>query len=121
LEVRLGNLQVIEPTESEIELAADLEKTARQLGGAFDVGEAQLFAVLLTRGSPALVTGDKRAISAASALRRAPGAHDRCTCGGAKGSEVSPASLRQDHLVQSQIRHGASPIAGSRSRAPSTA
>lgn len=68
LEALLGNLQVIEPTEAEIDLAADLEDKARQLGGGFDVGEAQLFAVLLTRGSPALVTGDKRAIVAASAL-----------------------------------------------------
>ncbi|MBL6431683.1 MAG: hypothetical protein HPM95_13135 [Alphaproteobacteria bacterium] len=49
LEFLLDKLQVIEPTETEIELAADLEETARQLGEAFDAGEAQLFAVLLTR------------------------------------------------------------------------
>lgn len=64
----LDELQVVEPTQSEVELAADLEAEARHLGGGFDVGEALLFAILLTRGSPALVTGDKRAIAAASDL-----------------------------------------------------
>mgnify|MGYP001791267384 CR=1 FL=1 len=58
LEALLGSLQVIEPTDDEIELAADLETAARKLDGALDVGEAQLLAVLLTRGSPALVTCD---------------------------------------------------------------
>lgn len=68
LEALLDSLQVIEPNAAEIELAADLEAAARHLGGDFDVGEAQLFAVLLSRGSPALVTGDKRAIAAANGL-----------------------------------------------------
>lgn len=68
LEALLVSLRVIEPSVDEIELAADLETTARKLGGALDVGEAQLLAVLLTRGSPALVTGDKRAIATVGTL-----------------------------------------------------
>ena len=68
LEILFEALQTIEPTEDEVELAADLEAAARQSGGAFDTGEAQLFAILLSRGSPALVTGDKRAIAAAAVL-----------------------------------------------------
>jgi hypothetical protein len=68
LEELLDRLQVIEPTEAEIELAADFEAAALQTGDAFDTGEAQLVAVLVSRSSPALVTGDKRAIEALANL-----------------------------------------------------
>lgn len=68
LESLLEDLQFVEPTEAEIEIAAEFEEAALRLGGAFDVGEAQLFAILVSRRSPALVTGDKRAIEAARTL-----------------------------------------------------
>ena len=37
--------------------------------------------------------------------RPTPAARGRCTCDGAKGSEVSPCSLSQNELVQCQIGH----------------
>ena len=64
----LARVAFVEPTDDEIQLAADLEAAARDLSGSLDVGEAQLLAILLTRASPALITGDKRAIEAVAAL-----------------------------------------------------
>lgn len=64
----LDCLSYIEPSEEEIELAAELEDAARDKGGSLDVGEAQLLAILLKRSSQALVTGDKRAIEATARL-----------------------------------------------------
>ncbi|CAM3345916.1 hypothetical protein [Asticcacaulis taihuensis] len=58
----LGHLNRIEPTEKEISLAADLEDQARTMLLELDVGESQLLAILMNRGSRLMVTGDKRAI-----------------------------------------------------------
>lgn len=65
----------IEPTEEEIRLAALLEGLAMELGVDFDTGESQLSAVLISRGCPLLMTGDKRAITAIGELRN----HEACT------------------------------------------
>ena len=66
LEVALAAARLVEPTEEEIELAAELEQRAAGLGQEFDTGESQLVAMLLKRESPLLITGDKRAIRALS-------------------------------------------------------
>ena len=53
----------LEPTEPEATLAADLELMAQTAWLALDAGESQLCAMVITRMVPALLTGDKRAIS----------------------------------------------------------
>jgi hypothetical protein len=58
----IKKLQLIEPTETETELAAELETLALSSQLALDTGEAQLLAILITRQAPVLITGDKRAI-----------------------------------------------------------
>ena len=58
----------LEPTEPEAILAADLELMAQTACLAWDAGESQLCAMLITRMVPALLTGDKRAISALERL-----------------------------------------------------
>jgi hypothetical protein len=57
-------IRLVDPTEREIQLAADLEERATALSLEFDTGESQLLAVLLERDGKLLVTGDKRAIRA---------------------------------------------------------
>lgn len=54
----------IEPTDEEIAFAADLEQQALEMNVELDGGESQLFAILVNRLSPLLITGDKRAIAA---------------------------------------------------------
>ncbi len=54
----------IEPTDEEIEFAADLEQRAMEMNVELDGGESQLFAILVNRLSPLMITGDKRAIAA---------------------------------------------------------
>lgn len=54
----------IEPTTEEVEFAAELEERAMNLNVELDGGESQLFAILVYRLSPLLLTGDKRAIVA---------------------------------------------------------
>jgi hypothetical protein len=60
----LSAMKVIEPTDEEIEHAADLEAEASRLGVDLDPGESQLLAILIRRRCTALMTGDKRAIEA---------------------------------------------------------
>ena len=79
LDALLNVLVTVEPSPDEIELAADLEAMGRRAGAEFDVGEAQLLAILLSRGTPALVTGDKRAVAAMPALGR-PEAAGKVLC-----------------------------------------
>lgn len=67
-ELLLAQISALEPTAEEIALAAELEYLAGQQGHALDGGESQLCAVLITRNHDYLFTGDKRAISAVSAL-----------------------------------------------------
>lgn len=54
---------VLEPTDAESQLAADLEFAAQRHNIPLDTGESQLCAVVLERGVPTLLTGDKRAIA----------------------------------------------------------
>ena len=63
-------LEVLEPTNDEVALAASIEETAISRGLAMDTGESQLCAIAIRRGLPHIVTGDKRAICAAEALQR---------------------------------------------------
>ncbi len=60
----LATIRLVDPTEREIELAAEIEERATALSLEFDTGESQLLAVLLVREGKLLVTGDKRAIQA---------------------------------------------------------
>lgn len=60
----MESIRFIEPTDEEAELAAEFEAEAQARALEFDTGESQLFAVLLRRQMPLLVTGDKRAIGA---------------------------------------------------------
>ena len=64
----IDRLQLVEPTNEEVELAAALEESAIEAGVALDTGEAQLLSVLIKRGSPIFATGDKRATEAITAL-----------------------------------------------------
>jgi hypothetical protein len=64
LEKILSVLQLVEPVKEEIEFAAELEELALEFDLEFDIGESQLFAILIKRNSPLLLTGDKRAIKA---------------------------------------------------------
>jgi hypothetical protein len=79
LELALAKVRHLEPTQEEIGIAADLEQQAAVLGLAFDAGESQLVAMLLKRNGSALVTGDKRAISALARIKP-PGIHRRIVC-----------------------------------------
>jgi hypothetical protein len=79
----LPHLTPIEPEPTEIELAAEFEAEAQRRGLALDAGESQLLAILIRRGAPLLVTGDKRAIEAvetAHASGHAERAADRVAC-----------------------------------------
>ena len=68
LEVLMATVEVLEPTEHEISLAASIEAAAQSANVALDAGESQLCAALLQRNLPRLITGDKRAIAAIEAL-----------------------------------------------------
>ncbi|MCL4673903.1 MAG: hypothetical protein KJZ64_13455 [Sphingomonadaceae bacterium] len=61
-------LDLVEPTEAELETAAELEEAANRLNLQFDTGESQLAAILIHRDAALLATGDKRAIAAIAAL-----------------------------------------------------
>ena len=75
----LDQLGIVEPDDDELELAALLEAAAIQENVDFDVGEAQLLAILLNRSSPAMATGDKRAVIAMHRLG-IPEAFGRVIC-----------------------------------------
>ncbi|MEL7686721.1 hypothetical protein AAG592_04370 [Citromicrobium bathyomarinum] len=64
----LANLKKLEPEEVEITLAAELTALAQERDLPLDTGEAQLAAILITRGLSLLITGDKRAIAALGEL-----------------------------------------------------
>jgi hypothetical protein len=52
----------MEPAESELRLAVDIERAAQRNGLSLDAGESQLAAMVVGRSIPLLETGDKRAI-----------------------------------------------------------
>ncbi len=64
----LSTVHKVEPTDQEVGLAAELEEQAQQRALELDPGESQLVAVLLVRGSPLLITGDKRALNALASV-----------------------------------------------------
>ena len=68
MEEAIETYQLIQPDNGEVALAADLEEEATRRGLELDAGESQLLAVLLTRTSPVLLTGDKRAVVAIHGL-----------------------------------------------------
>lgn len=68
LQAAITASEVLEPTSSEQELAAQLESGAQALALNLDAGESQLAAILASREIPLLVTGDKRAIRALEEL-----------------------------------------------------
>ena len=59
----------LEPTEEEVAIAALIERHASRRGLSLDTGESQLFAMTIERQIKRVVTGDKRAITAADNLR----------------------------------------------------
>jgi hypothetical protein len=69
----------LEPTDTELEVAAELEASARNHDLELDGGESQLLAILLNRRCDLLLTGDKRAISAIAVIGP-PDAHGRLGC-----------------------------------------
>ncbi|MYM22879.1 hypothetical protein GTP46_09500 [Duganella sp. FT135W] len=64
----IQSIAAVEPTPSELQLAAKLESAALTLGVDLDIGESQLCALMYTRGIGLMMTGDKRAIKAISTL-----------------------------------------------------
>lgn len=79
----LSVLTALEPTEQELTLAADLEAAALFAGLPFDGGESQILAVAILREISLIVTGDKRAIAAATkvlAAAKAPPHHGKVAC-----------------------------------------
>lgn len=64
----LGRASVLEPTEAEVALAAEIEARASQASQQLDTGESQLAAIVVVRGLDLLQTGDKRGIRALEVL-----------------------------------------------------
>jgi len=64
LKAALTAFEVLEPTEAERELAAELQFNAQKASLPLDEGEAQLVAMAVVREMRNLLTGDKRAIGA---------------------------------------------------------
>jgi hypothetical protein len=60
--------EVLEPSDEEQRFAAQIEFAALQRNLALDAGESQLCSMVVQRGIPWLVTGDKRAIAAIEQL-----------------------------------------------------
>jgi hypothetical protein len=63
----LATFEVLEPSEEEQRLAAELQFNAQKANLPLDAGEAQLTAMVVRRGLRHLLTGDKRAIGALGA------------------------------------------------------
>jgi hypothetical protein len=59
----LGEAEELEPEPGELELAAEIERRAADLGLELDGGESQLVAMVVRREMTLLETGDKRAIA----------------------------------------------------------
>ena len=64
----LQNSNLLEPTQDELLLAADFERTAQEVGLLFDVGESQICSMAILRAIPFVATGDKRAIESLEEL-----------------------------------------------------
>jgi len=68
LERFLSNVMILEPTDDESKLAAELELSAQKINVNLDAGESILCAVVVRRSLDRLVTGDKRAAVAIARL-----------------------------------------------------
>ena len=64
----LAECRSVEPTDSEVEIAAAFEAAAQTLNLELDVGESLLLAILIERQASLILTGDKRAIRAIEAI-----------------------------------------------------
>lgn len=64
LDAILANVRSLEPTDAEVQIAAEFEELAAEANLSFDTGESQIVAMLLQRDGVAFITGDKRAINA---------------------------------------------------------
>lgn len=91
----LADAQILEPTDGELQMAANLELMAQTLRVNLDSGESQLSAVLVTRNLPVLLTGDKRAIQAIEILLDAD-ARLQAACGRIKCLEQIVKTLLSD-------------------------
>jgi hypothetical protein len=65
----LDTVELLEPTDDESGLAAELEALAIKNQVDLDIGESQLCAIAITRIVDQIYTGDKRAIAAIEQLR----------------------------------------------------
>jgi len=65
----LDTVELLEPTEEETAIAAELEALAMKHQVELDIGESQLCAIAITRVVEQICTGDKRAIAAIEQLR----------------------------------------------------
>lgn len=68
-DVFLEAAEILEPSDGEAELAAEIEAIAQQAAASLDGGESQLAAIVLSRSMHALITGDKRATRAFARIR----------------------------------------------------
>jgi hypothetical protein len=75
-------INLLEPTEDEIKLAAEFEFIATKSGRELDNGESQLCAILILRKWDFIFTGDKRAIHAVESLieEKCPEIQGKITC-----------------------------------------
>lgn len=64
----LSAVHELEPTDAEVELATLIEEAAGKAGVSVDVGESQLCAIAISRDTPRVITGDKRAIQGIEAI-----------------------------------------------------
>ena len=78
LAIVLARVRSLEPTPSEVDFAAELEAAANAENLAFDTGESQLVAMLISRGGRAFITGDKRAAQAMAIV--VPHLEERMIC-----------------------------------------
>jgi hypothetical protein len=68
LESFFGKAMILEPTNAEAKMAAEIEFAAQERNVGLDVGESQLCAIAISRNIPWIVTGDKRAVRALGVL-----------------------------------------------------
>jgi len=67
----LESIQIVEPSDAEIELAAQIEETATLAEVEVDNGESLLIAIGVNRAIEKIATGDKRAISGIANVAKA--------------------------------------------------
>lgn len=79
LERLLDAVELVEPSDGELAMAAELEAEARRRDLELDSGESQLLAIIAKRNLHVLITGDKRAIAAMAVVAPAIAGH-RVVC-----------------------------------------